>query len=93
MDLDTKITDIVYEHMATAPTAPGTSAAAIVKDVTDAVRGLEEENQKLRDTIAARIVEEEQKLQADIAIDPTSEWLNGRLSGYQHARDIAKEEK
>lgn len=52
------------------------------------VRELEEENQKLRDTIAARIFKEEQALQQSILKDPTNPHLNGALGGLQRARDI-----
>lgn len=68
-------------------------ADAVMEVVEGRVRELEEENTGLRDSIAARIVEEEQALLREIAKEPTFAYLNGRLSGLQRARDIAKEEK
>ena len=56
------------------------------------VRELEEENEKLRDHIASRIVEEEQAAQQGISKEPLNSWLAGLLFGLQRARDIAKED-
>lgn len=42
----------------------------------------------MREQAADRFVSHEQALQRDIALDPTSEHLNGRLSGLQFARTV-----
>lgn len=52
------------------------------------VRELEEENQRLRDRIASRIVEEEQQVQQEITKEPLNSWLAGLLFGLQRGRDI-----
>ncbi|MEU3020065.1 hypothetical protein ABZ635_22020 [Nocardiopsis sp. NPDC007018] len=65
------------------------------------VRELEAENQRMRDSIASRIVKEEQRVQQEIAKEPLNSRLAGLLFGLQRgrdivtsgARDIAKEEK
>lgn len=52
------------------------------------VRALEDENKRMRDTIASRIVEEERSVQRKILKDPTNPSLAGLLVGLQRSRDI-----
>lgn len=62
---------------------------AIIAEEQARVRELEDENQRMRDDIAARIIADEQKCQEAITTDPTNAWMQGRLVGLQRARDIA----
>lgn len=52
------------------------------------VRELEDENQRMRDDIASRIVEEERSVQEQITKEPLNSWLAGVLFGLQRSRDI-----
>ncbi|MCP3017330.1 hypothetical protein NGM33_28765 [Nocardiopsis dassonvillei] len=52
------------------------------------IRVLEDENQRMRDTIASRIVEEERSVQEQITKEPLNSWLAGVLFGLQRGRDI-----
>ncbi|MFL1430237.1 MULTISPECIES: hypothetical protein [unclassified Nocardiopsis] len=50
---------------------------------------LETALERKRDSIAARIVDEEQGVQQEITKEPLNSWLAGVLFGLQRARDIA----
>ncbi len=52
------------------------------------VRALEDENQRMRDDLASRIVEEERSVQEQITKEPLNSWLAGVLFGLQRGRDI-----
>ncbi|WP_435112189.1 hypothetical protein [Nocardiopsis synnemataformans] len=65
-----------------------TAARTDVPDLVARVRALEDENQRMRDEIAARIVEEERSVQEQIVEEPLNTWLAGLLFGLQRGRDI-----
>lgn len=68
----------------------GEADAEFIEHSRTDVPALVEEVKRLRAT-AARIVAEEQRLQAAIADDPTNPHLQGHLAGLQRARDITTE--
>ena len=69
------------------------NGASAIQERAMAQHRLEAENQKLRDSIAARIVEEELSVQQQIAKEPLNSWLAGALFGLQRARDIANKKE
>lgn len=88
-----RITELEQEAGAAIGTAGALQARVLELEIRERARDerikeLEADLEQQRDSIAARIVAEEQGVQQEITKEPLNSWLAGVLFGLQRARDI-----